>query len=330
MKNISLIILLLILCRQVVLSQTINDLEGKLDKSQLILKSETSKLDSLKTILNARVKMINREKNKRDFDKDYVARLMSGSIIISDHIDSLHNKIEILKKHNERIKAILSTKYGGKIDSLQKLERSGKPAKEQLKEIRSQIYSYIEKRIYTAPDVSLLSFNPDKIVKINPDTLKDPSQRKIYGEYITSALDEVNDRLKKVDESYKEVRSIVALQKKTSKFIEETEFATVPPQRINESPSVENYPSTATGNGLPTTPTSNYGTDVQSSAYKSQAQSYNLLLWQLKRPFDSYNKLNSEVMSPELTMQQYFDILRELRERLSEYKLLLTHKAGIN
>lgn len=114
MKNISLIILLLILCRQVVLSQTINDLEGKLDKSQLILKSETSKLDSLKTILNARVKMINREKNKRDFDKDYVARLMSGSIIISDHIDSLHNKIEILKKHNERIKAILSTKYGGK------------------------------------------------------------------------------------------------------------------------------------------------------------------------------------------------------------------------
>lgn len=167
-------------------------------------------------------------------------------------------------------------------------------------------------------------------MKINPDTLKDPSQRKIYGEYITSALDEVNDRLKKVDESYKEVRSIVALQKKTSKFIEETEFATVPPQRINESPSVENYPSTATGNGLPTTPTSNYGTDVQSSAYKSQAQSYNLLLWQLKRPFDSYNKLNSEVMSPELTMQQYFDILRELRERLSEYKLLLTHKAGIN
>ena len=320
---------IVILCSAVALPQGIVNLETRLAGAQSNLRKETLRLDSLKNVLKNRIGKIDTEKSKSDYNRDYVAGLMAGSISVSNEINAVQSRIDRIENETEEIKKKLNTAYEMKIDSLRGIEKTAKLSNAESDKIKSEIYSYIEKKILVAPKISLLSFHPEKIAKIDLDTISDPEQRKIYSEYLNNALDEVSDRLKKVDESVKEVQSIVTLQKKTSKFLEETEMETGPIQRITERTSSDYPVPTVQTDGGQYNATPIGGTSGASkSAYLSQAQNYNLLLWQLKQSFDSDIKLKAGTVSPHLTFQQYLDLLKELKNRLSEYKLLLSHKVG--
>ncbi len=318
-----------ILCSGAALSQNIKILESRLTGAQLILRTETLKLDSLKNVLKNRIEKINSEKSKPDYNKEYVAGLMAGSISVSNDINAVQSRIDVIENETEKIKKDLSAAYETQIDSLRNIERTAKLSKTETNKIKSEIYSYIEKKILVAPKISLLSFRPEKIAKIDLDTISDPEQRKIYWEYLNNALEEINDRLNKVEESEKEIQSVVALQKKTSKFLEETEMETGPVQRITERTSTGNPGiSVETDRGTYNASPAGGITSASQSAYLSQAQNYNLLLWQLKQSFDSDIKLKAGTVSAKLTFQQYLNLLKELKNRLSEYKLLLSHKIG--
>ncbi len=302
-------------------AQSISDLEINLNKLQVNLKLEQSKLDSLKNILNERAKKIDLEKKKINPDNNAIASLMSGSISISNEVAQGQMKVENLENKIESVKKQLSKKYSAKIDSLQELEKNGNLSSEELNKIKTEILTFIEKKMLAAPKASLLSFNPGKIAAIDLKKLNDPEEKEIYNDYLQNALTEVNSRLDNVDESITEVNQILTLQKKTRRFLEETEFETNIQQQ--SAPATQSY-QTSPDNVVVKT------SDARSSFY-SQAQDYSLLLGQLRLPSDAKFKWDSylDPKHPGLTLQQYQDLLKEVKKKLLEYRLILTHKLGM-
>jgi hypothetical protein len=314
-----LIIALFLICFQIsFFPQSIPDLENSFYKLQAGLNSERVKLDSLKNILNLRARKISESKSKTDYNKDAVTELMAGSIPVSNEITMLQRKIVNLQTNLENIKIKLSEKYSSKIDSLQALLKTDNLPNEKTSEIKEELYSYTGKKILVMPKIDLLSFYPDKIIGINLKNIDDLAQKNVYEEYLQKALCEVEDRLSNVNQSIFEVDKIISLQKKTARFLEETEFGTgLPQQSVTESTTPKLNRSTLTGTNL-----------TVNSALTSQLDDYSLLLSQLHQSI--YPQMNW-IVQPDsgrhkITYQQYQTLLEELKKNLVEYKFILTHK----
>ena len=308
-----------------IISQSISEMENNYSKLQSELNSDQSKLDSLKNILNLRAKKIDEEKSKPGFNKDAVTSMMAGSISLSNEIEALQKKIDNMQMENEKLKMQLNSRYTGIIDSLKSIGNADGISGEKKKEINNEVFLYAEKKLIVSPKVSLLSFYPDKIIGIDLSKINDESQRNIYKEYLQNALSEVNDRLKKVNENIAEVENIITLQRKTRRFLEETEFETnIPGQSntgiITQTTQPDNYTNTL-------------GVNVKAE-FSSQVQQYSLLLSQLQQPLGlQYDQDISKIKmnggsKKQLTYQQYIKLLKDTKGSLQEYRLILQHKIG--
>lgn len=128
----------------------------------------------------------------------------------------------------------------------------------------------------------------------------------------------MDDRLSNVNQSIFEVDKIISLQKKTARFLEETEFGTgLPQQSVTEQTTPKLNRSAITGTNLPV-----------NSALTSQLDDYSLLLSQLHQSI--YPQMNWTVQPDSgrhnITYQQYQTLLEKLKKSLLEYKFILTHK----
>ncbi len=303
-------------------AQDLTTIENKYILVQNGLKHESFVLDSLKSILELRANKINYEKNKLNPDKNLIIKLMSGSANISNEIENQQNKIEYTEKEIEEYRKILNQLYSEKLDSLQELERSG-DFKGNRNELKANILSFTEKKLSVAPKISILSFHPDKILEIDLNKIKDPAERKMYKDYLQSALSEVNTRLNNISESIKETDNILMLQKKTNKFIEESEFdyGITPQNNISQSGNLTS-PDAASSNGL------SYASK-ESSAYVGNINEYSLLLNQL-----NFKTLNSKInwnvsikgKNTVHNLSEYNELQKEVKKRLLEYKLILINK----
>ncbi len=88
----------------------------------------------------------------------------------------------------------------------------------------NEILFYTEKRLLVSPQIEMLSFNPKKILEIDLGKAKNNVERASLNEYLFSALTEVSAVLSDVTKQSKEANDALTLQKKTSKFLAETEF----------------------------------------------------------------------------------------------------------
>ncbi len=330
MKNIWLIFFLAFFYNSIVLSQALSQLEANYAGLQSTLSEERCKLDSLKRILDMRAKEIDAEKSKSNYNKEAVTGLMAGSISISNQIDALQKKILNLETEDENLKKELSRRYSVIIDSLQLLLKKENPAEKKIDEIKRKIYSTTEKKMLVSPKVSLLSFYPEKIIGIDLNRISDKSQKRIYREYLTKALSEVNDRLKNLDENIIEVENIITLQKKTKSFLEETEFETNIPGQASTGIMTDQTPEVDTYTASP-------NVSVKASIF-NQVQGYSLLLSQLQQPLGmqrvpdiSKIKIAGSQKGKGgrvITYQQYLRLLKETKTSLLEYRLILVHKIG--
>lgn len=323
MKHEKIICLLfLVFCFTInVSAQELTKIESQYSSMLANLRQEAARLDSLKNILDIRAKKINDEKKKSKPDENLIINLMSGSANLSNEIESRQNNVEALEKKIENVKHELNKSYSAKIDSLDALEKSNE-YKGNKEALRSLVLFYTEKKLLVAPKISMLSFHPDKILEIDLKKITNPEERKLYEDYFQNALAEVNKRLSGVNESIKEAGKILSLQKKTNKFLEETEFDYSITPRTNAS-QTEAANLDGFGNVIPETPK-----DVRVS-YATNAIEYSMLLNQLNfQPMDSKLKwivsIDSKHSIPSL--YDYNELLKEVKKRLQEYKLILTHK----
>jgi len=326
--NVFLIILFVTFSGLKTQAQSVKYLENRYDSLTVTLQKEKTKLDSLNKVLNSRVQQINDEKSKQNPDKDKITQLMASSVTISNEVDLQQKTVSRIETEIESMKEPLNKKYSAIIDSLNSMIKKDNSNVNKDK-IQSEIVLYTEKKLSVAPKINLLSFHPDKILEINLNKIDSTSEKKMYEEYLQKALTEVNDRLKNVDHQSKEVGQIIELKKKTKRFLEETEFGSnVHPQTFayETTPNnAENYRTTSPGNAIG---------ETKEASYALQALSYSFLLNQLNTPQFPETKIKWNTFlknkNSNISIEEYDQLLKDVKKRLDEYKLVLLHKLGKN
>lgn len=329
MKKLYYILFLLIfLLPQALHGQSTGWLEESYNSLQRSLKKEDSVLTVLKNSLQERVRQIENEK-KSGAGKDKIAGLMSQTAGYSNRIDEQQKKTDRLFRDLENVKKILSGRYAAIIDSIRNL-KSGRLSNTQQGEADMQIMIYTGRKLMVAPRLPKLSFNPEKISKIDLKSLAGQPDRALYLEYIKKALSETERQLAEVNETYKETGQIVNLNKKMKRFLEESEFESgvSPAQRYNRSFTV----------GLGESPDANPGGikaggslqvsfDINTAA---QVRSYSSLLRQLNpdQASDILSGLKSlsDYSAKRISLNEYYSLLKELKHSLEEYKNILLEK----
>ncbi len=302
-------------------------LEKRCDDLQNSYANEKILLDSLQNKFNKRIKEINLEKDKPSPDNDKITFLMANSVNLSNNIDEQRKKIDKINKSITAVKIKLNERYTGIIDSLKNIEMQDKDSKDKIENL---ILFYATKRLEVTPEIYRLSFNPYKILELNLNKSKDSVYKKIYFEYLTSAINEVNNILENISEESNEINQVVELQRKASRFVEETELESgITSSKLSQTG--EKNPATIT-NDEPGTGISNSYYEQRSSNLNSNIKVYEQLLTQLntikalsvrQMPDESIQALEKEI-----DLNSYGKLLKEVKKRLIEYKRLLEQKSG--
>lgn len=304
--------------------QSISTLENKLQELNKNYSRELALLDSLKLVLDNRAKQIDAEKKKPDYDESSVKKLMSASITLSNKIDEQQKMVNATENGIEKARYELDKKYTAVIDSLSELEKSGKYEGDK-NELKALILRLTEKKILTAPKVYSLSFNPKKILSLDPESTKTPEEKKIYYEYLSEALEEVNSRLKQMKSMNEEVDGIISLQKKTKKFLEEVEFSSTINRTSLTSRGQENSKTTSL-----TTGDIDFANETRNIV--PQIQTYIYILKQLDFKTSSNlkttDRFSFDAAKKNISLQEYSELLAEVEKRLTEYQTVLVNKIG--
>ena len=295
--------------------QSIYLLEKQYDEIKSVVEIETASLDSLKNILENRAKQIESEKQKQNPDNDKIVKLMAGSVTLFNTIDNKQEKLDERILQLKKLGRILVEKYSAQIDSLNLLKKT---SKENARDLDSEILFYTEKRLLVSPQIEILSFNPKKILEIDLSKTKNNVERESLSEYLFTALTEVSAVLSDVTKQSKEVNDALTLQKKTSKFLAETEFdRDFRLGNISRSSAERNDVNASFGG-------------ENKFRIADQINSYALLLDQLKI-FDKSESINSQKFiykhgEENFSLKDYSELLKEVKQKLSDYKLVLTNK----
>ncbi len=304
-------------------AQSLPDLEKKYDQLNLQFEKENKILDSLKNIYTYRTSLIDIEKEKKNADNERIVEMMAGSVEISNKIESQNKKLSRIENDIENVKDKLHRIYIAKIDSLQNIKEAGKGEDDK---IDSEILKLTEKNILVAPKILSLSFNPEKILEIDLQKTKDKKEKVIYKEYLNNALNEVNGLIESVNSQFTEVNQIVALQTKTKKFLEEAELES------NLLIQRQNNVSTQTQAPISLREVDNSGLTGTSADFVSNIRTYQIILRQLDiqqlSKTDLNLKFSSEELNRNLDVKEYQRLLKEVKERLQEFKLVLANKIG--
>src|SRR3990172_11567413 len=277
--------------------------------------------DSLKNIFSLRTNEIDAEKKKANKEKDKIVDLMAGSITLSNRIEEQNKKISLLEKDIDNVKQQLHKQYSSLIDSLELKKKTDKKNDDVLD---AEILNHTEKKLLVAPQIPILSFKPEKILKIDLGKTKSAEEKALYKEYLDNALNEVNTLLENVGKQSSEADQVFALQNKTKKFLEETELESRILIRSQQS----------TVRSEETVPTfSNSPEDVATSNDLSrQVKNYHVILRQLDIEQLSRTNINWKVsfdeMERNLSLKDYQKLLKEVKKRLQEFKLVLANKIG--
>jgi hypothetical protein len=299
--------------------QDLQSLENSYISLQSRISSEYRNIDSLNSVLVQKAKQINEEKEKNDPDEEYIVKMMSSSASVSNRIDGHKNKLKDLQKKNDIITRDLTAGYNRSIDSLKNLISSGKGNR---KENEAAILLLTEKRLIIEPAIQNLSFKPDKILRLDHSKLNDKKEKTAYTDYLQSALSEVETVLANVIDKSSKIDEIIALQKKTQKFLKEMEYEGRPTSRkYSLNSSLKTFESTRGGDFL--TP------GVSNDALNSQVFAYNLLLNQLTFDKSVSTDIQWEIsLTPGkvYSIDDYRELLKELKKNLAEYKSILKNK----
>jgi hypothetical protein len=298
-------------------SQPLSDLEIKYEQLEKEYMKENAAVDSLGVLILKRAALIDTEKKKNNPDEDKIIELMSGSATLSNNLEKHQRRVNTLEDNIEKIKQRLYKKYSVIIDSLRSQLIPGK----ENAAVNSQIYFYTERRLMVSPKIPMLSFNPQKVLKIDMKKIKDVSEKILFHEYLSSALSEVNTLLASVETESNEIGQIVDLEKRTKRFLEDTEV---------ESGMIPRSISRETG-GAPGD--ENTGLDfenVEPRSNESNVKAYNSLLNQLNTgnipgPAFNWNRAMNEI-EKNINMKDYQKLLKEVKLRLQELKLVLANK----
>jgi len=290
-------------------SQNVTETEKRYNAVTITLEAEQRKLDSLNMLMNERALTISREKKKSKQDKERITDLMSKSMSLSNHISELQKRIIVLESRREDLKSVLRNVYSRIIDSLNTVKVSDMKNTD----TELQILIYSEKKLSIVQRFPDLSFNPSLIISIDPGSIKNYEERKIFRDILIKALTEIEQKINYVDKQSAEISQVLLLQKKAEKFLEESEY--------NNSYSISRKKSN-------TELAARDGFD-NSKDYVSNAANAASMLNQFRAIEKGEHKTRPVLSSnlSNLSIKDYQSMLKELKENLVIFRTILIHKS---
>jgi hypothetical protein len=297
------------------MAQTLGDLEKQYDTVLLKIINEKSRIDSLNTILNVRVEQIEKEKNKSKVDEARIKELMAQSVIITNQISQVDNKLRAMEKELSDKGRILEEKYTRIIDSLNNVLKQ-KKINGSIEEINALLLNTHQKKIIVSPYPKGLSFQPGKILFINLSETKDSVKKAIYIDYLKQTLVEVDDLLNDIQNKQEELKQINRLENLTKKFLAEAEFES----GIKTSGKIGSTQYSQAGGEL-------ISADVR-SAINTQSLSYFGIINQLSvlEPFSLKTNRWQKEAGKKLSFGDYLKMLEDLQSILSQYRIMIVDK----
>ena len=273
------------------------------------LLSNETRLLKLTEELQSKVELINSAKAKEGYDKDEVKKMMSGTAKLTNEIEKLQAERGILTKEYEMLKNDLYEIYSGKIDSVQNSSLYSD-------EKNILITRLIEKRLYVSPKIDILSFEPEKVLRIDPSKKKNDNE--IYRDFLTSAEDEIDSKLSEIKELKTEINTIISLNKETKAFLEEAEFDN----------DISYFTSAAEGDRSTESLSydGRFGEGVKNSI-KTQTDTFAEILAQLDYndiPENRTYSLNNIVMNRNI--EEFNKLLLDVEQQLQDYKAVINNK----
>lgn len=321
-KSVCLIISLLILCSNLN-GQDLESLERKYNLLSNMLMKEDSLLSVLKNSLGERASQIDYEKKKKDPDKNIITLLMSNSMNLSSQAEAQKKKVQNTFNELESVKRSLSITYGENLEKLQSRKKLSRNSLE-ISSIDSEILLLMGKRLAVMPYMPELSSDPGRIKSLDLSALNS-KEKNIYSDYLWTALAETEAQLNQINIIYKETEQVIKLQKKTRKFLQEAELerGIHPAGRINNSAGLS---SVVDRGNLKD------GTVAAEKNTVDMIQSQALLYSQLN-PEHSHEIMQSlktilGTSGKRISLSGYFNMLKDLKQSLEEYRTMLLSKTG--
>ncbi|MGE5805724.1 MAG: hypothetical protein ACM34O_05195 [Ignavibacteria bacterium] len=297
-------------------SQTLIELEKKYEQLGEEYIKENSAVDSLETLVLKRAALIDNEKKKDKPDEDKLVEIMSGSATLSNNLEKHQKNLNKLETGIEQVKQQLYKSYSLIIDSLESLKASGK----ENEKLNSEIFFYTEQRLMVSPKIPMLSFNPEKMLKIDLRKLKEPEEKNLFREYLDNALSEVDKLLVNVEAESNEIGQIADLEKRRKRFLEDTEFeGGMIPRSLTRGTGASENDQTASFEGRGNV--SNNASNIK--AYYSLLDQLNTK--NVQTPDLTWNRSLNDA-GKNMDLKDYEKLLKEVKLRLQELKLVLANK----
>jgi hypothetical protein len=307
------------------LGQSFLQLELNYQNLAQTLQKEQTKLDSLNSVYKKMVSTIDKEKQKVAADKNTITTMLAEAVVVSNDLKTQQNKVDIIENELESVKKTLNTTYAAKIDSIELLEKSNSYTGD-LVNLRSLKMQYIEKRLLVSPKIYSLSFDPQKLIQYNPAGSYDSLEQKIYLEYLTNALKEINNQSQQLAILKNEIEEVIYLQNETADFIDDVN------SEMMFNPALQSTQTTEKSAAVFSGGYSNRLDEDVSNIY-SQANSYLNIFNQLKTitamDEESLWQTPTDTIPANFTFQQYLNLLQDVDKMLQDYRVLLVHKLKV-
>ncbi|MCU7498752.1 MAG: hypothetical protein HF309_05770 [Ignavibacteria bacterium] len=307
-------------------AQDIQSLEKKYNYLAEKLQQEDSILTVLKNSLSDRARQIDYEKKKSSADRNKITSLMSNSINLSSQIEHQQKKVQNIFTELEAVKHSLNSIYGENLEKLQSRKKAAKNSQE-ISSIDSEILLLMGKKLAVMPYMPKFSSDPGRIKSLEISGLSG-KEKDIYDAYLKTALNETETQLNQVNIVYRETEQVLKLRKKTHKFLQEAEMerGIHPAGKVNNSTvaGVSGEKDSHVFPGYESSSAQRNTTDM----IQSQALLFSQLNPERSREIERSLKTIIDTSGKKFSLNAYFNLLKDLKRSLEDYRNMLLSKTG--
>ncbi len=288
-------------------SQNLAEEEASIAELRRLLDDEVTVHDSLKRMLDATAREIEREKNQSSPNEDRLRSMMSQALQLSGRIKHQQQRIRQHERQVEAATAKLDRMYEDLLDSLIRVKAVGQSIPNDAVDVH--IWVVKEKRLYLLPGIKRLSYEPQKVHALAPASITDSMEKAIVVDYLRRALKEVEDRVEAVRTSRAEYEELVRFRRRLSRFMDDVreELFFSPLYALSSTGGVE-------GPGL--------------TAMRLQGRSIVDLLYQIsaRNPLLDRVAVAPDKETAVLTIEEYLELLKEAERQLTNYATVIREK----
>ncbi len=292
-------------------AQRVDDLEKQYYYLTLSAESSAAAQDSIRKNIDAILTQIRSEKEKTYANQDLIRSHMADIVDLRKQLKSSQKESQILQNKLLTLRGQLQDAYQQVIDSLTlQKDKTSDPVLQD--NIDKTVAFFLEKRLILAPVIHPLTFSWADIEKTELTNVTDSLELQIRKEYISLALQEIDDRIGAIKSARKKYDDMISFHQKLETFTQDIDI----PFFTGNNSRLERY---ETGNNT----TFN---DVSSGVWKSNIQSLNIVFLQLNVDPNIIKKIKSGHSENDISYDEFIKLIELAEKSLKQYRTIIQQK----